>query len=282
MIHLRLDRLNAATGIPGLNRQVALETKIAMPPLPEQKKIAKILSTVDEAIEKSDEIIKKTKELKKGLMQELLTCGIGYKKFKKTKIGEIPMDWEVKKLKEIIKLINGRAFKPTEWSERGLPIVRIQNLNDPAKPFNCCNFDVPSRYIINSGALLLAWSGTPSTSFGIHKWKGDRAVLNQHIFKVVSTSHNLSTEYLVYTLNHKLDYLIRKAHGGVGLKHVTKDVVEQMLISVPSLPEQKKIAGILSTVDEDIEREVDNKKKLEIIKKGLMQVLLTGKVRIRI
>ena len=73
LIALKLDKLNAATDAPSLNRQVALNARIPLPPLHEQKKIAEILSTVDEAIEKSNEIIEKTKELKKGLMQVILT-----------------------------------------------------------------------------------------------------------------------------------------------------------------------------------------------------------------
>ena len=81
---LKLYQLNAATGIPGLNRNVALNIKMPIPPLPEQKMIAEILLSVDEAIDKKQEIIEKTKMLKKGLMKELLTHGIGHKKFKKT------------------------------------------------------------------------------------------------------------------------------------------------------------------------------------------------------
>ena len=72
-----------------------------LPPISEQKKIAEILTTVDEAIEKTDQIIEKTKEVKKGLMQKLLTRGIGHKKFKKTEIGEIPEEWEFGRLSDI-------------------------------------------------------------------------------------------------------------------------------------------------------------------------------------
>jgi len=97
---LKLAKLNMATGTPGLNRDLVYKLKILLPPLPEQQKIAEILSMVDQAIEKVGESIAKTERLKKGLMQELLTKGIGHKEFKDTEIGRIPKEWEVVKLKE--------------------------------------------------------------------------------------------------------------------------------------------------------------------------------------
>ena len=71
-------------------------------------------------------------------------------------------------LGSLCELVNGRAFKPTDWSEEGLPIVRIQNLNNPKAPFNRFNGELRPRFLIDSGALLFAWSGTPGTSFGAH------------------------------------------------------------------------------------------------------------------
>ncbi len=88
-------------GQAGIRKENLLNTKIPLPPLPEQKKIAGILRTVDEAIEKTDLAIEKTERLKKGLMQRLLTKGIKHERFKKTEIGEIPEDWEVVRLKDI-------------------------------------------------------------------------------------------------------------------------------------------------------------------------------------
>ncbi len=196
-------------------------------------------------------------------------------KYKQTEIGKIPRDWDVVKIEEIVELINGRAFKPKEWSEKGLPIVRIQNFNDLSKPFNYCNFNVLQEHIINQGDVLLAWSGTPGTSFGIHKWFGSKAVLNQHIFKVVFKSPRIGKDFFVLASNYKLNYLIAKAHGGAGLKHVTKDVVNQMQLPLPPLPEQKKIAEVLSTVDSAIQKVDEAIARTQRLKKGLMQELLT-------
>ena len=84
-------------------------------------------------------------------------------------------------------LINGRAFKPSEWSASGLPIVRIQNLKDDRKPFNYYDGEVQDHHLINSGELLFCWSGNPNTSFGAHFWHRGRAILNQHIFRVITS-----------------------------------------------------------------------------------------------
>src|SRR5580692_5931882 len=92
--------------------------------------------------------------------------------------------WPTIKIGEALHLINGRAFKPTEWTKSGTPIVRIQNLNNPNAPFNYYQGDLPEKISLKDGDLLFAWSGTPGTSFGAHIWRGGKAWLNQHIFKV--------------------------------------------------------------------------------------------------
>ncbi|MCS6153579.1 restriction endonuclease subunit S [Shewanella baltica] len=149
----------------------------------------------------------------------------------------------------ICKLQNGRAFKPSDWSEKGDPIVRIQNLNDESKPFNYCNFSVEERFHINTGDLLFSWSGTPGTSFGAFFWNRGFGVLNQHIFRVDVDENMISKDYLRYAINAQLNYIIDQAHGGVGLKHITKGKLEAVEIPLPPLAEQKRIAAILDKAD---------------------------------
>jgi len=143
------------------------------------------------------------------------------------------------------KLQNGRAFKPSEWSDKGTPIVRIQNLNDETKPFNYCEFEVEQRFHIDSGDLLFSWSGTPGTSFGAFFWNRKKAFLNQHIFRVDVDTANVDKNYLHYAINAKLNIIINQAHGGVGLKHITKGRLEAVEIPLPLLKEQKRISAIL-------------------------------------
>lgn len=149
----------------------------------------------------------------------------------------------------VCSLQNGRAFKPEEWSASGTPIVRIQNLNDETKPFNYCDFEVEKRFHVDSGDLLFSWSGTPGTSFGAFFWNRGKGFLNQHIFRVDIDERYIDKNYLRYAINSKLDLIIDQAHGGVGLKHITKGKLEAVEILLPSLPEQKRIAAILDRAD---------------------------------
>ena len=159
------------------------------------------------------------------------------------------MKWDSKPLGEFCKLVNGKAFKADDWSETGLPIIRIQNLNDSTKPFNHWDGSLDRQVHVQDGDLLIAWSGTPGTSFGAHIWGGAEGVLNQHIFRVDLVNGEVTKEWLKFCVNIRLLRLIDQAHGGVGLKHVTKGAVEAVQIPLPPLAEQKRIAGILDAAD---------------------------------
>lgn len=160
----------------------------------------------------------------------------------------LPQGWATAEVGELCDLINGRAFKPSDWTETGLPIVRIQNLNNPAKPFNFFDGEVRERFLIENGDLLFAWSGTPGTSFGAHVWMGGKAVLNQHIFKMKFDAANIDRDFFKSAINQKLNELIAKAHGGAGLQHVTKGRFEETEIPLPPLPEQRRIVRKLDTL----------------------------------
>ncbi|WP_257451377.1 restriction endonuclease subunit S [Archangium lipolyticum] len=160
----------------------------------------------------------------------------------------IPPGWSEAPISDLCHLINGRAFKPTEWAKSGLPIVRIQNLNEPDSSFNYCDKEVEEKFIIDAGELLFAWSGTPGTSFGAHIWKGPRAVLNQHIFRVHIEERHLNKEFFRLALNQRLNTFIEKAHGGVGLGHITKGKFEDTTLYIPPLNEQRRIVAKLESL----------------------------------
>jgi type I restriction enzyme S subunit len=92
--------------------------------------------------------------------------------YKQTEVGMIPEDWKTHTIGDSLRLINGRAFKPDDWKDFGLPIVRIQNLNDTDASFNYWPGPVEDRHRIEAGDLLFAWSGTTGTSFGARVWNG--------------------------------------------------------------------------------------------------------------
>lgn len=153
-------------------------------------------------------------------------------------------------LGKLCRLVNGRAFKPTDWTPEGLPIIRIQNLNDPEKPFNRFSGQVPGKFIVEDGDILLSWSG----SFGCFEWRRGRGILNQHIFKVHVDQALVEPRFFLHAVNSKLEEMIALAHGGVGLRHITKGKLESIELPVPALAEQRRIADwideCLSKLDE--------------------------------
>ena len=158
--------------------------------------------------------------------------------------------WQSEPIGSLCQLVNGRAFKPSDWTEDGLPIVRIQNLNDETKPFNYYNGKIRSKYLIEDGDVLLSWSGTPGTSFGCFGWTRGQAILNQHIFKVLVDTRKMLKDFFIYSVNSRLDEMISLAHGGVGLRHITKKKLERINLPVPPLEEQRRIVDQIRKVFE--------------------------------
>lgn len=199
-----------------------------------------------------------------GQSSELLFKSISESKFQQTgqkckKISsdvperkKYPRTWQFFRIGDLFQLINGRAFKPSEWSISGFPIIRIQNLNNYNAPFNYCNFEVEDKFIVNNNDILIGWSGTPGTSFGAFVWNRGKGVLNQHIFKAIPY-FEMNREFLKYSINSKLNEMISKAHGGVGLQHITKGKFEEIIIPIPSPEEQdiivNKIKSLMSQID---------------------------------
>ena len=155
-------------------------------------------------------------------------------------------EWPMVAIGEVCNLINGRAFKPQDWKRAesgGLPIVRIQNLNMPDSEFNYYTGEVHDRYLINQGQLLFSWSGSRGTSFGAYIWNGEKAILNQHIFKVEFDQTMATKMYLLYALNKAVAEVEQNLHGGVGLVHITKGNLEKIQIPLPSLTTQQAIVA---------------------------------------
>lgn len=176
---------------------------------------------------------------------------------------ELPGGWVWTNVGEICELINGRAFKPEEWATQGIPIIRIQNLNNSNTDFNYCNFEVEEKYIVNNGQLLFAWSGTPGTSFGAHIWNRGRAVLNQHIFKIGFNENCINKIFFKYLINRNIDEYIGKAHGTAGLAHITKNKFENSIISIPPFSEQHRIVTKLEELFTSLDAGVSELKKTQ-------------------
>ena len=199
---------------------------------------------------------------------------------------DIPDSWGWVRVCNCTELFNGRAFKPSDWTVMGLPIVRIQNLNDEKAPFNYYDKPVDEDVHLYGGELLFAWSGTPGTSFGAHIWRDQEAVLNQHIFKLLFDETALFKPYYMYALNQRVGSLIKAAHGSAGLQHVTRGVFESTLIPLPPFAEQIRIVeklNVLFPIVEHYSKAYDNLNNLqsafpEALKKSILQEAIQGKL----
>ena len=273
--------------IGGIKRGDIKSIIIPLPPLPEQQKIAEILSTVDSAIEKVNQAIAKIERLKKGLMQELLTKGIGRKEFKDTEIGRIPKEWEVVRLGEVIKLCQyGLSVKISDQGK--YPIIKMDDIvngyvvNDNVKyvdideetyrKFKLEKGDVlfnrtNSYELVGRTGIFLLNGGYVFASYLI-RLKPNRKIVNPHFL----------TFYLIFS-NEKIRQLATRA---VHQANINATNLQNLKLPLPPLPEQQKIAEILSTVDKRLELLRAKKEKLERIKKGLMHDLLTGKRRVKV
>jgi type I restriction enzyme S subunit len=165
---------------------------------------------------------------------------------------DLPSGWTRTAIGRLCTLHNGRAFKPEDWEPEGLPIIRIQNLNNFRATFNHFSGKLADHHRIRSGDLLFAWSGTPGTSFGAHVWRGCDAVLNQHIFRVDFDDSVIDRDYFCHVLNFSLEAFIAQSHGGAGLAHITKGRLEETTVPLAPRKEQARIALAISEALEDV------------------------------
>ena len=263
---------------------------ISLPPLPEQRKIAEILETIDNAIEKTDQIIEKYKRIKQGLMQELLTKGINENgqirsekthKFKDSPLGRIPEEWEVVRFRDICKVRQGlqiaivKRFK--EPGPKRYVYITIQYLNLKNKEKDAEYIQNPPKSVIcEKDDLLMTRTG--NTGIVITDVEG---VFHNNFFLVNYDKREIDKMYLFYYLNLCwIQEKIKALAGTTTIPDLNHDDFYSLIFLKPLIPEQQRIASILSQIDEVIEKEQNYKQKLERIKQGLMEDLLTGNVRV--
>lgn len=149
---------------------------------------------------------------------------------------ETPPGWRSRRVGELGRYVNGMAFKPTDWTEAGLPIVRIQNLTDSSKPCNRYDGPYKEKYLIDDGDLLISWSA----SLGAFIWQRGPALLNQHIFRVEVNKNLVTRDFLYFTVLNALGRMKEMTHGST-MRHITKKKFEAMEVPVPELDEQDRI-----------------------------------------
>ena len=283
LIAKKLENIASGSTFKAIRKPELEALELRLPPLSEQKKIAQVLSTVDQASEKVGEAIEKTQRLKRGLMHELLTRGIGHKEFKETEIGMIPKNWEARKIEKIcIDFVSG-----------GTPSTSNKKYWNGEIPWMTSAFitereiKTGQRYITKEGLRNSATNVVPkdnlvvATRVGIGKAAINRVdlAISQDLTGMIIDKKQAYPDFLYWALTNSETKLRSLAQGST-IKGILREGLGKIKLPLPPLAEQQEIAEILSSVDKRVEALRSKKEKLEKVKKRLMEDLLTGRVRV--
>lgn len=287
-----LQRTTKGTGVPHVDGQLLSVLPFAIPPVKEQKKISEILSSVDVTINKTQKTIDQTQTLKKGLMQALFSRGLPgrHKRFRKTEIGEIPNDWKIVRMGTVLKDLSYGMSAKCSYKESKYPVLRIPNVISGKINFNDLKYtDIDGAQaqqykLIQNDVLLVRTNGNPNfvgRAAIVSKMKGDW-LFASYLIRLRFLTENIHPVYGYYALNSPgtrklLEKGIRTSAGNYNLNGPG---IKSTPIALPSLDEQLAITSLIDTTENKVLCDVKYLAWLEHVKSSLMQVLLTGKVRV--
>ena len=270
-------KYNEATGLPSLSQNIINNLKIPLPPLPEQKKIADCLSTWDVAIEKQNALINALTQRKKALMQQLLTG--------KKRLPGFSGEWKEVSLIELADFRRGSFPQPyglPEWydNENGEPFIQVYDVGDnfnlkPTTKSKISELAQVQSVFIKKGTLIVTLQG----SIGKVAITNYDAYIDRTLLLFSSFKMKVDIYFIMYQIHNLFNIEKEKAPGGI-IKTITKEVLSNFKIKLPSFEEQTAIAEILATADRELQLQKEKLVQLQTQKKGLMQVLLTGKKRL--
>lgn len=276
---------STTTALTGIPTKDYFATKIPLPAKGEQRKIAFILSKEDKLIQKIDQIIVQTQTLKKFLIRKLLSKGIGHTKFKKTATGEIPEEWQVVKVSEVSSEFIGGGTPSTRnpdywngdihWMRSAS--IKGRYITAGEKFISKLGLDNSATHIVSKNNLVIA----TRVSIGNVAVNKIDVAISQDLTGIIIDRSKACIEY-IYWVFLTLEDTIKSFTQGTTIKGLTRDVLRNIDIALPSLDEQQKIASILSNIDNNIQKQQTYKLLIEDLKKGLMEKLLTGKIRVKV
>jgi len=292
----KLSTYNIQSTQKNVNKGIVEKFLIPLPPLPEQQKIAAVLSAVQEAKEKTEGVIRATRELKKSMMKHLFTYGpvpvkeIENVKLKETEIGQIPEHWQVVRLGDVLQLMrNGLTYRQ-ERNHKGVPVTRIETISEgninPNKVGYISGLDKSQieKYRLLPGDILFSHINSEPHLGKTAIYQGNPPLILHGMNLLLLRTHpSVSDPYfLYYFLNHERakGTFIGIAARAVGQSSINMGKLRNLPIFLPPLPEQQKIAEMMSAVDEKIRAEESKKKALEVLFKTLLHDLMTAKVRV--
>jgi len=286
LFYKQLEDAKSGSAIKRVVLKDIKQLRLPIPPLPEQQKIAKILTSVDEVIEKTQAQIDKLKDLKTGMMQELLTNGIGHTEFKDSPIGRIPAEWEIKTVESILsKIIDYRGKAPPK-SEVGVPLITAKNIR------NGFINQEPREYIYEE--QFNSWMVRGMPQFGdvfitteaplgnVAKVPNYKFAIGQRVL-TLRPNELVCTEFLLFILqSEKFKKELDLQSTGSTVAGIKQSTFRKVLLPVPTIDEQIKISESLNSIVRRSDVVKDKLQSFKSLKKALMQDLLTGKVRVKV
>jgi len=279
----------------GINKSFAGKVDITYPPIEQQRKIASVLYNVDEAIQKTEEIIKQLQTVRQGTEQDVLSRGVledstlradDEIEYRSSWVGEIPQDWEVKQYRELISASSvGIVVKPSQYYDDSgtVPILRSKDISADGIVEGDFEYMTEESNAENEnsqlreGDVITVRSGDPGLSCVVSS-EFDGA--NSADLLISTPGPDLDSHYAALWINSFAGRKqIDRFQAGLAQKHFNLGALRKLRVGVPSLDEQKRIIEKVSSISESLERERKCKKQLQRIKQGLMQNLLSGEIR---
>lgn len=282
-----IKRLSSGSTFLEISKKAFENIDIPFPPLLEQRKIAEILSTVDEKMALIDEQLAQTQELQKGLMQRLLTRGIGHTTFKDSPVGKIPASWEVVKMKDVCsKITDGTHFSPKPTAE-GIPFITAIHVKDGFIDFESCKYlpqkvhdDIYKRCNPAKGDVLIVNIGAGTATPALVKVDFEFSLKNVALLK--PNSQILRGDFLEFYQIFKKKHIVETLLSGGAQPFLSLKALADLVLLLPPLHEQRQITELLTTIDEKLQVLTQKKSQYQKLKLGLMQLLLTGQRRVRV
>ena len=292
----RIVEAASSTAQPALSLGAMKKFKIPTPPLPEQQKITSILTSVDEVIENTQQQIDKLQDLKKAIMNELLTKGIGHTEFKDSELGRIPKSWEVKKLKELTSgkfgIVDGpfgSNLKTEHYRKSGVPVIQsgfVTSGKFVAKNYVYVDRDKylsEIRSAVSGGDIVMAKIGAQAGKCAIMPKTHPVGILSGNSLKISANEEILDINYLRNVFTHLYSIgEVQNLRTETAQPAITIAKLKNYKIKLPSVFEQKKIGKTINSIDAKIEIHFQKLSQTQSLKKSLMQALLTGKVRVQV
>jgi len=274
---------------PQITGEGLKKVSLPIPPLLEQKKIASILTSVDEVIENTQIQIDKLQDLKKATMNELLTKGIGHTEFKDSELGQIPKSWEIVSCEDVCKKIMvGIVITPSKYyTDVGVPVFRSANVTEEGINFRNLKYiseesnELLKKSKLTVGDVLTVRTGYPGTS-AVVQANGEGC----NCVDVVISRPNkevIHTNFLCYWINSNYGKgEVLKKQGGLAQQHFNVGDLRELKLVLPCLDEQRRVLNILESQSMRLEVVEQKLHQTQSLKKSLMQDLLTGKVRVTV